>query len=231
VFIYPLNSTGNISIPPRAGLSNNSQRGLFFNRPVPLFLTNGAQSTVIIDRVNPMALVVNADGELFTIKPDADANIEVIGTATRDFLRPGQLVKFTGKFDEDGKALAPLDQLAVVSLRAGEKAGVTPLSENESANSDASNTASARPASLAVLGRINSILGNQLTVGTGSAVYRVDVDSNVKIDLNTSDFTIAQPGDKIAVTGYISKPGVAQAKEIKITLAKPARSKRATAGP
>jgi hypothetical protein len=53
----------------------------------------------------------------------------------------------------------------------------------------------------------------------------------VKVDLNTSDFSIAQPGDKIAVTGFISKPGVAQAKEIKITLAKPARSKRASSAP
>src|SRR5262249_46164091 len=83
------------------------------------------------------------------------------------------------------------------------------------------------PTSLAVLGRINSILGNTITVGTGSDVYKVDITSDAKINLNTSDFSIAQPGDKIAVSGYISKPGVAQAKEIKITLAKPARSKRA----
>ena len=232
VFIYPLNSNGNFTVPPRSGVSPFLRPNRLFNQP--LFLADGTQqSNAFIDRVSPNAIVVNAEGELFTVKPDADANIEVVGMATRDFLKPGQLVKFTGKFDADGKSITPLDQLAVVSLRPGDKAGATPFSDddNSSAAKKSADPAENSPTSLAVLGRINSILGNTLTVGTGTDVYKVDIDSNVKVDLNTSDFSIAQPGDKIAVSGYISKPGVAQAKEIKITLAKPARSKRPNSTP
>jgi len=136
VFIYPIGPNGNMTVPQRAGLSPNLLPSQISNQALlpsqifnqPLFVAKGGQqSNAFIDRINPNAIVVNSGGELFTVKPDADANIQVVGIATRDFLKPGQLVKFTGKFDDENKSLAPLDQLAVVSLRAGDKAGAKPL--------------------------------------------------------------------------------------------------------
>ncbi len=253
IFIYrPTTPSGNIMIQPRAGLSTRSQQGVFIyrndnslsgNLAIPPRLALDAQSPTaspilqgsgIIDRVNPSSLVVDANGSKLVVKPDAAATIDVVGSATREFLKTGQMVKFRSVFDADGMAIEPLNQLAVVSLRPGQKAGATPdevalkpvlLSADD--NSSTSNL-DTEATSLFIFGRINNISGNLLQVNAGTRTYKVELNSDAQIEIHTSDFSLARPGDRVTVRGYLEKPGIATASSIQISLDKAGRAKMAT---
>ncbi|MFM9069490.1 MAG: hypothetical protein ACKOUR_19470, partial [Planctomycetota bacterium] len=69
------------------------------------------------------------------IKPTNPTQISFSGKADPSFLRPGLLVRFTGKFDKRGKALEPIELLDIVTQRDGMQLGFTPDGGISSASS------------------------------------------------------------------------------------------------
>jgi len=166
-------------------------------------------------------LRVEANGANWIVRPDVNAAKQLTGTAGPDFLRPGMVVKFQAAFDPNGndkdKAIAPLTDLEIITPHAGETIGAVPAGAG--AKQNAPQPAAAR--SFVVIGSIKSYKQKELTVSTGSRVFKAELDSAPQIKVRMSDFQFARAGDQVQLTGYAVRSGYIVASQILITMAAP----------
>jgi hypothetical protein len=162
---------------------------------------------------------VSADGDTWQIKPAAGAKVEVLGTATQDYLGPGTTVKFDAPFVPDtagSKAVAPIRSIEIVTLGSFDTAGTVAVNPTEEI-ADLPKTAQW----LQVTGRIRSIKNGEMIVNTGTGSYQAILDPKSEIKVRVSDLSWARPGDAVEAVGRITGPNAALANKVHISMAKP----------
>jgi hypothetical protein len=183
------------------------------------------QGSATIESVGPRGLVViDGNGNTWTVQPEKNCKIELSGSADPEFLKSpaasGQLVHFTAAIDRKaGKTISPINDLEIVSPQAvitAEKSGGV-SSGLGSAATGKKGAGSAEP--ISVFGHLKEFKNNQITVESPAGMVTADLAANATIKVSLNDFRLAQSGDKVDVRGYYTKPGEAFAQEMRITMA------------
>ena len=183
------------------------------------------QGSATIESVGPRGLVViDGNGNNWTVQPEKNCKIELNGSADAEFLKSpaasGQLVHFTAAIDRKaGKTISPINELEIVSPQAviKEEKGGGVGSGLGSATTGKKGAVSAEP--ISVFGRLKEYKNNQITVESPAGLVTADLAANPTIKVSLNDFRLAQSGDKVDVRGYYTKPGETYAQEMRITMA------------
>ncbi|HEY2759507.1 MAG TPA: hypothetical protein VGI75_02150 [Pirellulales bacterium] len=184
------------------------------------------QGSATIESVGPRGLVViDGNGNSWTVQPEKNCKIELNGSADADFLKSpaasGQLVHFTAAIDrKSSKAISPINELEIVSPQAvitAEKGGGIGSGLGSATAAGKKGGTSAEP--ISVFGHLKEFKNNQITVESTVGMVTADLAANPTIKIALNDFHLAQSGDKVDVRGYYTKPGETFAQEMRITLA------------
>jgi hypothetical protein len=135
------------------------------------------------------------------VKVEAEPeNISYTATASKDWLRPGMLLRYTGA-DEKGNHKEPLTELTVFSLRPEYGLGIM---------DDGDGT-------FFVAGVLRSVKKDRFFVNAGGRKTRIQLaeDVTIYVDVNTLEF--AQPGDQVEVNGWYFQEGKAVGNKISVT--------------
>ena len=147
-------------------------------------------------------------------------------TAEPEWVRPGMLVRFSGRFNKQGEAEQPISEITVFTPREGSRIGIFPESalntEGLFESPDAEPTPSDGYSSYLVSGRFMGMKAGKMQVVAGRSL-QVDVAENVEVQVDVSDYTLAKPGDKVEVGGWFMRgqPGRGMAERLSITAAEP----------
>ncbi len=176
--------------------------------------------------------VVNEEGEQWFVKVDPKSKNVFQGSADVRFLRPGMLVEFRSSFDKKGKAQSAVRTLKVFSRREDTKLGLKPVSGGAAASGlftssgeeEDKKKKTQQPAALpfVVVGLIQKIKDNKLTVVAGSVHVQVELADKVQIAFSFTDFRYARKGDSVVVSGwaYPDRANYVVARSLTITAAK-----------
>jgi hypothetical protein len=162
---------------------------------------------------------VSADGDTWQIKPASGAKVEVLGTATPDYLGPGTTVKFDAPFVADtagSNAVSPIRSIEIVTLGPSDAAGAVAVNPAEEI-ADLPKSAEW----LQVTGRIRSIKNGAMIVDTGTSSHHAVLDPKSEIKVRVSDLSWARQGDAVEASGKITGPNAALANKVHISMAKP----------
>ncbi|MCX7404176.1 MAG: hypothetical protein NT089_00390 [Planctomycetia bacterium] len=158
------------------------------------------------------------EGELWHVVPARTATIEVVGTASRELLQPGQFIICGVKIDEFGKVIEPAARITfpgggVPSIVAGGLGLVDPGVKRISGR---------RPAgSYMLAGNIQLVQDAVVTMQIGNEKFEITVPADAELLVHTRNFSLAAPGDIVAVRGEYYQRGQLSATLLKITLAQP----------
>jgi hypothetical protein len=182
-----------------------------------------------------------------------NTQVSVAGTAEQDYLKSGVTVEFVAEVDKTHAVKEKIGHLLIVSPTTDRPIGLfppesaTPEKKGEKGEKSAKATegkanpltpgpgiggavpAKARstapqfPGTFTVRGTIKSSKSGEITVAAGRASIKAELANDATIDVDMDDVRIAQPGDKVTVSGFASKalPNVVMAEAIKIELANP----------
>ena len=157
-------------------------------------------------------------GEFWTVVPAPNAQIEVVGTASREMLQPGQFVACSLQIDEFGKAAEPVTQ---ITFPGGGMPGVV-AGGLRIADPGAKRVGGKRPAgTYLVAGPIKLVKDDVITVQAGKDRFEITVPPATELLVKTTNFMMASQGDKVEVEGQYLQKGELQATALTITLAKP----------
>jgi hypothetical protein len=128
--------------------------------------------------------------------------VELTGTATPDYLHPGQQVRFSGEVEKGGEVKEKVNKLTIISPSPDSPPGVFPP---------------------IVSGQITGVSGNKVTLRSGKVTVKIELGEEAKIDVKFSDGSLARQGDKVSVRGEIiaGRPGFGFASDVKIAAASP----------
>jgi hypothetical protein len=154
-----------------------------------------------------------------------ETNVTVTGTAEPSYLQSGLSIKFSGELDKKGTALPKeIEQIEV--LAAGGKPGVF-----DSANPDKPVRAPVDGTTYEIRTKVVSFKpdANELTVTIGGKRIVAKTSASLAITVNSTDVSLAQEGDAVAVKGLVQQkpnpqnqqPGYATAQSLAVTLTKP----------
>jgi hypothetical protein len=159
------------------------------------------------------------------------ANVGVTGTAQLDYLKPGVFVRFTvPEIDKKGNATGELTDFSIYTPSEDIRPSVL------------SDDVTGEKGPWLVSGRIQSITKKgKATIDCGTAKIKVQFPESPEIKVEVRDYSLAQEGDEVLVTGFLAKPpkdmqGEAQVAEVvgetvEINLAEPltgAKKKKST---
>jgi hypothetical protein len=172
-------------------------------------------------------LIVNANGQTWHLAPAQYVKVEILGDAGPDVLKPGIFVKLRGDFDSQGnnrmEALRTINALDIITPEGGASTAtmVPALTSKDAADATDPNDPplpkTAR--TMIVTGKILKYLKGELTLDVTGTTVRANLDPATAITLRSTDITLARPGDRVDVTGYVLKPGYAVAESVTIHLA------------
>ena len=157
-------------------------------------------------------------GEFWNVVPAANADIQVVGTASRELLQAGQFVNCDIKIDEFGKVIEPATRVTftgggVPSIVAPGLGILEPGTKRISGR---------RPAgSYLVSGTIKFMNENSMTLQIGSEKFEITVPAEAELLVNTRNVGLSSVGDAVQVRGEYYEKGQLRAPMMKITLAKP----------
>jgi hypothetical protein len=146
-------------------------------------------------------LQLDVSGTEWIVKVEATPeNISYIATASKDWLRPGMLLRYTGA-NEKGDHKEPLKELTVFSLRPGYGLGI--MDEGDG--------------TFFVAGVLRSVKKDRFFVNAAGRKTRIQLaeDVTIHVDLNTLEF--AQPGDQVKVEGWYFQEGKAVGDKVSVT--------------
>jgi len=172
---------------------------------------------LIVD-VGPGMFLLKIGGDLWQVMPAPNAKLELVGTASRAMLRPGEFISCFVALDEFGKATESVTRVTFSgSGTAGVTAGGLGLGEQ-----GAKRVSGKRPAgSYMILGTIKAVKDNTVTVQVGKEKFDLTVPAGVELIVNTQNIGFASKGDTIDVEGQYQQPGQLLASSITITLTNP----------
>lgn len=194
----------------------------------------GPGGITIKSNVRPMQIVVS-DAKLAELKkstvkagdPPITTEVSITGNADPSYLTKDQCVSFSADL-KNGKGTAPVTELTLFTAKSPQDLSI--------ASGDGSETGAAINGTYLIAGQVVSFGRGQLVVTAPTDKGRkikvtVQVPDDAKISVNIADLSVVQPGDTVAVDGYIGTPkgGQAQntmlAETLKVTMAKPLMSK------
>ncbi|NQT36807.1 MAG: hypothetical protein HQ581_04925 [Planctomycetes bacterium] len=200
-------------------------------------------------------VMTTATQQTWQIAIPQTANVKVTGTAEENFLKPGMFIQFNGEVDKRGNyVLGKVGQLLIFNpsrermpgmfgadptLGGGGQAGgglgagapmFGPAPGAEKPGGPAN-----KGMGMALLGgQISTLKGKRMTVAVPNvnARLRVELADEVKIGVEVTDFSVAQEGDKIQISGTMIQesttlpngtevPGRGTARDVTIEMAKP----------
>ena len=175
-----------------------------------------------IEAIKPGFLKVSVDGSAWVMKVAAKPrDIALEGTADKNWLQPGMLVRFVAPLDEQGVAQTPIEELSVFTPRPGYRIGVLP--ENR-ADVKAGFDGDTQPtgSSYLVAGQLAKKKDDQILVSAGRDRVTATLADELKINVDMlGDYSLARPGDEIVFSGRVLKPGQAIIDRIRIVAAQP----------
>lgn len=189
--------------------------------------------------------VLSPTNETWLVQIPPDAKVVVTGTAEPDLLRRDVFVRFTALVNKRGEIADPVRQLTIIDPGnwPGRRLGTfRPGQDVPAAAGAAAGAAGAEgpmpdlggappeadQALLDMRGRITSYGDGRMTldVPPGPAfffkrVLPVELADSFTLELDVSNYSLAQPGDNITGKGVQLGPHLAQVKEVSITLSAP----------
>ncbi|MBW3596982.1 MAG: hypothetical protein KY475_06870 [Planctomycetes bacterium] len=173
--------------------------------------------------------VVSEEGEPWLVKVEArPENVTYQASAEPGWLRPGMFVQFKGRFDNRGKAMAPVSQMTVFTPNAETRLGAYP-DESLQATADLFGDEQAEPVAkpqaetvaLNVAGRLAGAEGGKMRIAAGNAVLEAELDEKPTILVELSNIALARQGDKVSVNGWYLQKGQAWANRLLVRAAAP----------
>jgi hypothetical protein len=167
-----------------------------------------------IKSIGPGGLqVISAAGDQWQVALAPKAEVVVTGTATPAFLRPGMLVKFSGKFNKKAETVEPLSSITVYTPReekkqwreedAGSEFGKGLFKADEPMATD--NKKKKKPAEsidVSSGGAIASARGGKLSVRAPEATFKIALTEDAQVALDVNDVRLARVGDKVELEGW-----------------------------
>lgn len=172
-------------------------------------------------------------GDLWLVAPQPQADVEVVGTASRELLAPKQFVQCAVEIDDLGKVTQPV---AKVTFPGGGTPGVTAAGLDVS-DPKARRPAGKRPAgSYIVSGFIKSADADGIVVQIGRERFEIPVPDDAELEVRTTNLGVANVGDDVQLEGDYLQRGQLMATKVKVSLANPLQppqkgKKRAPAAP
>lgn len=184
--------------------------------------------------------VMSAEGDQWQVALGPKAEVFVSGTASPSFLRPGMLVKFSGKFNKKAESVEPLSSITVFTPRAekprqggeGEAGGASDFGKGFfSAEEAPAETEKKKPAEtfdVSSGGAIVSARGGKVAVRGPAGSFKLMLAEDAQVALDVSDIRLARPGDKIELEGWTYPGDVTKvvANRVTIRLAEPLGEKK-----
>ncbi len=187
--------------------------------------TENFEAEGVIDQIMPgrFQMTTNANQKwMIWITPQT--RMELTGTATADFLRPGLCVRLHAAVDKQGNVTNKVEQLTVFTPDRRTTFGLWSEAGKEQFGTAGESKV------YEVVGRIAAAQQGKLAVAAGSATLKLELADSAKIDVNLNDLSFARPGDKVTVRGkmFPGQPGMGQAVEVRVSaeaVLGPAKSK------
>ncbi len=159
----------------------------------------------VLKAIRAPFLQLDVSGVEWIFKVEAKPeNIFYTATASKDWLQPGMLLRYTGA-DENGSHETPLTELTVFSLRPGYGLGI--MNEGDG--------------TFFVAGVLRSVKKDKFFVNAAGLKTRIKLaeDVTIHVDVNTLEF--AQPGDQVEVEGWYFQKGKAVCNKISVAASQP----------
>ncbi len=182
-----------------------------------------------VDAVMPGMLRLRLKGgEFWNVVPAPNAQVSVVGTASREMLQPGQFVSCSLMLDEFGKVAAPVAQImfpggGLPSVVAGGLGIAEQGAKRVPGKRD--------PGTYLVSGPIKLVNDDVVTVQAGRERFDITVSAETELLVKTTNYALATPGDQVEVEGLFMSKGALQATTLSITLANPVTPPTKTRGP
>lgn len=163
--------------------------------------------------------------------------VVVVGTAERDFVTQGLLVRFTGEFDKRGNSKGEISELSIVEPSEQNYPGVqkdgNPLvildDDKKKKSKDEGGT-------YLVVGQVKSLRGAKLQVSANGQQVKATLAKDATINVDVTNYHLAIKGDKIEAYGQLVQKvsgkgkqlttGQVFASELTVTLANPLSKKK-----
>ena len=184
-------------------------------------------------------LVVSAAGDQWQVALDPKAEVIVTGTAAPSFLRPGMLVKFSGKFNKKAESVEPLSSITVFTPReekhhrGEEGAGgnndlAKGLFQLEEPSPDKEKKKAFESFDVSSGGAVVSARGGKLSVRGPAGTFKIALADDAQVALDVSDYRLARAGDKVELEGWTYQGDVTKvvANRVTIRLAEPLGEKK-----
>lgn len=159
--------------------------------------------------------VVNDAGDQYLIKlPDRTQYVNYNGQATIGFLKPGMIVRFSGRFDSKGNVAEPLSRLEVFTPKPParnqppaeeDRLGVFPeagLGAKDLFADVDERKPTEELTGYRVAGRVTGMKNGKLYVAAGPTMMQVDVAEDAAVSISVNDWRLLQVGDRVAVSGW-----------------------------
>ncbi len=152
--------------------------------------------------------VMTKEGDQYRVKlPTNPMYVTYVGSATRDFLKRGMLVKFTATFDAKGKVVAPVRDITIFTPTKEDKIGVYPDSGLSGSTKDLfsdvdTNQKQPEGKPFSVAGTITSARSGKIKVAAGRMTVQADLAEKARVSVQVSHLSFVQPGDNISLDGW-----------------------------
>jgi hypothetical protein len=183
--------------------------------------------------------VMSSAGDQWQVALDPKAEVFVTGTATPAFLKPGMLVKFSGKFNKKAETVEPLASITVFTPREEkrtrgdrEEGGGNDLAKGlfqiDEPKPDAKKQKPMETFDVSSGGEVASARGGKVSVRGPSGSFKLELAKDATVALDVSDYRLARPGDKIDLEGWTYNGDVTKvvANRVTIRLAEPLGEKK-----
>ena len=209
------------------GLSASLQAQPRGRQPVPqLQFTEKKEVQGSIDAVAPGGMLITDSATTLPLRViiPPNAKIQVLGKASHEYLRAGQLIEFKANVDEKGAIKDKVEELTVVvDKRIGVFSAEESLESGEmgaAPKKPAKRTGGAIPAGTYSIVSKLAASGGKFSVKVGRSIAELADEPTIKVDL--TDYSLAVKGDKVSVKGMkAAGQDLLRAEEVKIELAEP----------
>ncbi|HEY1601396.1 MAG TPA: hypothetical protein VGG64_17475 [Pirellulales bacterium] len=179
-----------------------------------------------VEKVDAEGLDIKCDGRSYLLQIAQDyTRVVCNGTAERDYLKPGVMVRFEGDFDRKMQTKTPIEELYVVTPSETAQPGIHSDEPGEEDQPRAKQKGAIE--TLVVVGTIKLFKDNQLQVVADGKSIKVELAEDAEIKVEVDDYTLAVAGDEITVRGRTAQPpqgqqaGHVYGEEVTITLSEP----------
>lgn len=153
-------------------------------------------------------MVTRDDGTDVTVmSPDTPTGIRFVADAKPAFLTRGTLVRFSGTFMANGQATEPISRVeAFQPVNPKLVKGHVAQQFIPGVHKDRHGEKDATVAKVIVVGALMGLTETGIMVQAGNVSVQAPLASDVKLMLNVNNFSLAQEGDPVKVSGFYQPP-------------------------